>query len=1770
MIKKNKLLFSIVLVLVFCTAFGMTAIKAQAEDFDPNVTFAENTNFAWSLDTDEDSEAKGTLTFSFNNNDVQLYWDNRSAYPEQYEIYNNFQAWKEIWNNKVTRIVVKGFSDNAVRVQGGISFFANWNELTSVRIELVDNNKTWSFRNFWMSGGWFQGCPKLTTVSIGGAENAGSVNLSGWGRYYRTFSNMFRNCSSVTTVILPEALADQESGKTYETAAGIHDYMFLGASSLENITIPSWAGSVGTGAFSGNTSLKNITIPGTVKTIGTSAFSSTTVSKVSYSACTALENVIIEDGVEKIGTNAFKNCVNLAGTSFTVGDKAEDGTQTVATGLVIPASVETVSAGAFAGTNVSAVKLLNADTAVESDAFPVNTVIYSPSEKQTESLKAKGYNAVYYAETVSTGLQHLPSDNSVTMYSWKLDTSGTLTITANGYDIITNNGYTNFKIWRSSIDNSLVKKIVVNGTTQYGKILCQHFTNILSNWPEVEIIHLGECITKLDNGWTGTGIFQNNPKLTTVYSDKAPEYNAVGNINLAGLITISQDTTNYVITPKMFYNDASFTSVTLPGWVTTIGANAFFGCESLTYIEIPAAVKSIGATAFSESGIINIKMLRSDVNGFTMDITAFDDTSIVKVGVSSDEMKELLVGTHGFKADNVSVIKGGSFASGSLNWEIVGGILSITGNGTDFAFDTEITQNNLSAIPWASESENIEKVVIGADITSVCDYAFATLKKCTSVEIPETLTGFDASSVFYGSESIRSVYVTGKEEKEGVFDLFNAAKVSSNLFKGFNADVNVYLPKLTDTSYLDTWSEDTEKLTVTTYPTSALATAVRAKDDISIAYLPESYDSTLTRSGATTVGSKFSWTYDDATETVKVSGTLSVTAANRDEWYAWRNIWSDAIVHFRLDEGITYLYNNNGMIFKNLKNLVSVHFETEKNVYLRNFGWGYGYFNGCSSLTTISMGADDTVDGVIDLSRWTTSQYQFTDMFEGCSSITKVILPKILTNVDGSNAKIDTLISEGMFNGCSALREIVIPDCFVGIGANAFKNCSLLEKIVILNPDFSFASANAATLPANKKLEIYVTSEKVKREIEALGIADFTIHNVGGAISAEGYSIRLTEYNGLCASFVFDENKNEAVKALGLTLKEYGAIICPASEYDYWGGVELKNLNGAYIPKASAMKKLTVFNGSKYTEYDGDDYSVKIINNAGDNKTYFDAAVIKLNNGFKDDFYMTGYAVYTDADGNDYYVYANYGDTNEEYKFVNLYQATLDMYKNDEVTSDADEVAVWNTILQGAVEGYSECATSLDGVTVTVVGDETANYAFVRKENGIALTEEEIEAAMAEVNFEGEISEIFGVSIADMGTIPPQDIAPAELNSTVSTPNRYNRSVGKAQHQQGMCTDGEYIYYSFTTRVVKVRMSDGIEVGSVIIDDDINQYNPHMGNIIYHNGKLYGSLSMWGSEKCYIAVINADDIVGNVSTADIMQGAYYADDDLITLFDGTENETADRMHGGMGIDSITVGKLPGEGFVLPDGTELEDDKDYIVFGAGSKYQHPTKRHDDDYLILRFVDLDDIEKNAAPINSARIEGEETPIASKYKTYAYAGSTGVQCIAYDKDTGDYHLATYGRDKGIDDTYPKYDYFVIDGSQKLRLTEIYVGQNTPADSEVYDISVERAAQYKDAGDLDRDGDTAEQMLGWTANLRCVCGKDSIHAHDAVDYDNSGYAGKICGMAHPGMADQGIISMGNDYFYVAYYNDEVIDGDTYYGSHAMLYRLRRYNSAWTFKRVQ
>ena len=112
--------------------------------------------------------------------------------------------------------------------------------------------------------------------------------------------------------------------------------------------------------------------------------------------------------------------------------------------------------------------------------------------------------------------------------------------------------------------------------------------------------------------------------------------------------------------------------------------------------------------------------------------------------------------------------------------------------------------------------------------------------------------------------------------------------------------------------------------------------------------------------------------------------------------------------------------------FNFLPNLESVHLACySSNHYITFYKDNYsGWFEGCTSLTTVCYGSDDTIDNVIDLSNWGQYTNGWFEMFKGCASITKVIFPAKLTN-STSNGAYPPAVFSGMFDGCTLAFPLI-------------------------------------------------------------------------------------------------------------------------------------------------------------------------------------------------------------------------------------------------------------------------------------------------------------------------------------------------------------------------------------------------------------------------------------------------------------------------------------------------------------------------------------------------------------------------------------------------------------------------------------------------------------------------------------------------------------------------------------------------------------------------
>ena len=151
------------------------------------------------------------------------------------------------------------------------------------------------------------GITKIADNAFNGQTNLISVTIpEGWTTV--TGTGVFKNCSSLQTVNLPESFKN------------IEREMFYGCASLANIIIPKNVEHIGDMAFQNCTELQSVTLPNSITKVGAFAFRNCkklsdficsenlkNIPNGAFYDCDSLSNFAIPDSVTKIGDFAFYN-----------------------------------------------------------------------------------------------------------------------------------------------------------------------------------------------------------------------------------------------------------------------------------------------------------------------------------------------------------------------------------------------------------------------------------------------------------------------------------------------------------------------------------------------------------------------------------------------------------------------------------------------------------------------------------------------------------------------------------------------------------------------------------------------------------------------------------------------------------------------------------------------------------------------------------------------------------------------------------------------------------------------------------------------------------------------------------------------------------------------------------------------------------------------------------------------------------------------------------------------------------------------------------------------------------------------------------------------------------------------------------------------------------------------------------------------------------------------------------------------------------------------
>ena len=258
----------------------------------------------------------------------------------------------------------------------------------------------------------------------------------------------------------------------------------------------------------------------------------------------------------------------------------------------------------------------------------------------------------------------------------------------------------------------------------------------------------------------------------------------------------------------------------------------------------------------------------------------------------------------------------------------------------------------------------------------------------------------------------------------------------------------------------------------------------------------------------------------------------------------------------------------------------------------------------------------------------------------------------------------------------------------------------------------------------------------------------------------------------------------------------------------------------------------------------------------------------------------------------------------------------------------------------------------------------------------------------------------------------------------------------KTGHCQGIAVDArrEYIYYSFTTALVKTDMQGNL-VGTV------TGLLGHLGCIAYNDGdgRVYGSLeykndaigrgilNMLGSDAqladaFYMAIFDVDKIDRpgmDASRDGVMTAVYLRDvvDDFSAEVTNGGRTVRHRL-GCSGIDGTTFGPIPGSA-----------DSRKRLFVAYGVYSD-TERTDNDHQVLLCYDTADWARWEKPLRQDDMH-HSGPAAPVRRFFVFTGNTnyGVQNLEYDPFTGCFLMAVY---RGRKPQFPNRPMYVVDGSK------------------------------------------------------------------------------------------------------------------------------------------
>ena len=491
---------------------------------------------------------------------------------------------------------------------------------------------------------------------------------------------------------------------------------------------------------------------------------------------------------------------------------------------------------------------------------------------------------------------------------------------------------------------------------------------------------------------------------------------------------------------------SSFTSITIPNNVTLIGDSVFNGCSSLTSIEIPNSVTSIGNSVFYGCSSLTSITIPNSVtsignsvfNGCSSLTSIIIPNSVISIGESAFSRCSSLTSIE--IPNSVTSIGESAFngCSSLTSIEIPNSVTSI-GNSVFYGCSslTSITiPNNVTSIGESafSRCSSLTSIEIPNSVTSIGDYVFYGCSSLASIEIPNNVTSI-GSYAFSGCSSLASITIPNSVTSIGyaAFDDCSSltsitipnsvTSIGSYAFIGCSSLTSIIIPNSV-ISIGEYAFYKCSSLTTITIPNSVTSIGEYAF------YKCSSLTTITIPNSVTSIGES---AFEDCSSLTSIEIPNSVTSIGDCVFYGCSSLTSIIIPNSVTEVGGGVFYH-----CRNLKSVVLSENMTSLPMGTNNRWGNYGFFEGCSALTSIEI-----PNSVTSIGR---------AAFMDCNGLKAVYISDLAAwcNIDFDDYHSNPLYyAENLYLNNKRITQLEIPEGVTKIKSFAFYNCDFLTHITI-------------------------------------------------------------------------------------------------------------------------------------------------------------------------------------------------------------------------------------------------------------------------------------------------------------------------------------------------------------------------------------------------------------------------------------------------------------------------------------------------------------------------------------------------------------------------------------------------------------------------------------------------------------------------------------------------------------------------------------------------